>query len=121
MSINSNQYTSSARLAQSPTNDAAQSAIQFLLNGGTPADLPAADYGGWGEIVSALCDRHGTEGTPGVLYLFETLARAHPDLAKLISAYAPTPPRTTAAPLASRLAPAPGRAPRHPRARALPD
>ncbi|NJK82124.1 MAG: AAA family ATPase [Chloroflexaceae bacterium] len=70
-------------------NEAARHAIQHLLDGGPPADLPAADYGGWGEIVSALCDTHGTEGTPGVLHLFETLARAHPDLAKLIAAYAP--------------------------------
>jgi adenosyl cobinamide kinase/adenosyl cobinamide phosphate guanylyltransferase len=71
-------------------NDAARHAIQHLLDGGPPDQLPPADYGGWGEIIIVLCDTHATGGTSAVQHQFETLARAYPDLAKLIASHPPT-------------------------------
>jgi adenosyl cobinamide kinase/adenosyl cobinamide phosphate guanylyltransferase len=69
------------------TAESARHAIQHLLDGGPPDQLPPADYGGWGEIVITLCDTHATGGTSAVQHQFETLARAYPDLAKLIASH----------------------------------
>jgi KaiC/GvpD/RAD55 family RecA-like ATPase len=70
-------------------NDAARYAIQHLLDGNSPDQLPPADYGGWGEIVIALADAHASGGPAGVRQMFDTLSRMHPDLAKLIASHAP--------------------------------
>jgi len=70
-------------------NEIARRAIQRLLDGHAPDsdEHTLESCGDWRETVQILIDAHASGGTPAVLYAFETLARAYPELAKLIASY----------------------------------
>lgn len=72
----------------------ARAVIQALLHGGPPDETPPSACGGWAETVQALQTAAASGGPPAVRQLFAVLARAHPDLTKLLASQPGSPDPT---------------------------